>query len=602
MSIGVNGQILHKFDHVKLDSLRISNKKFINKIFQQAVNSVKKDPDTSIDLTAPGKSITPFLPYEGKIIRRIYTDALDFERSFADTGKRHQSLAGRIANSTHTNTRFYVIKNNLFIKENTPLDPYKVADNERYLRTLDYINDARIIVVPVNGDPDSVDIKVITKDFFALSGGASSDALNHIHANVVDANIGGTGQRVELSGLFDYTRSPNWGYGILYRNNSIGNTFINGTGLYSTININPNTGEEEHIYGVSFLRPLVSPYAKFAGGVTISHNEAYNLYSLPDSLFYKYEYYVYDWWMGYNLPVKRLHDGKKRERKFFAIRYFNFQFNQVPKQVNYEFNPVYNTRQGILGQLTLFKQEYYKTQYIYGFGTTEDLPYGYNLSMVGGWVRQLDIERPYGGILAQRYIATNKGDFIQLFLRSGCYYNDNSLQDASILLGGTVYSRLFFLGETKIRQYLSASFTRLYNRLTYSQLRIDNDFGIRGFTSDSAYGNRRISLQTETEFYLKYKVLGFKFAPFPYVDLSLITPENKSLSQSQFFASIGGGVRARNENLIFETIELRFYYFPNTVEDMKGFKVVLSSNIKFRYNSNYVNEPDIIHLNQDINQ
>src|SRR5690606_39828076 len=58
---------------------------------------------------------------------------------------------------------------NLFIRENTKLNPYKIADNERFLRTIEYIQDARIIVIPIP-ETDSVDLVVITKDLFSLTG------------------------------------------------------------------------------------------------------------------------------------------------------------------------------------------------------------------------------------------------------------------------------------------------------------------------------------------------------------------------------------------------------------------------------------------------
>jgi hypothetical protein len=128
-------------------------------------------------------------------------------------------------------------------------------------------------------------------------------------------------------------------------------------------------------------------------------------------------------------------------------------------------------------------------------------------------------------------------------------------------------------------------------------LRIDNFYGLRGFLSDSAYGSRRISLQLETEFYLKFKLLGFQFAPFTYGDMTLITPEKSPLSDSKLFSSLGGGIRGRNENLVFETIELRAYFFPIAPNNMKGFKLILNTNIKYRYSSNYISAPDLVQLN-----
>lgn len=571
-------------------------------IIQQAMSSIKRSVDTAgNNLYYTGKSEEPYMPYEGKIIRQINIEALDFERNFSDTSIRVISAASRIANKLHINTRDYVIRNNLFIKEKTPLNAYKIADNERYLRTLGFIHDARILIQFIPNNPDSIDLLVVTKDFFNISADEASDVLNHIHINVTDANLLGTGQGAQVSGLYDYNRSPNFGSGLLYKKNYMGNSFISAAVGVSSININPFTKEEETNEFVSLSRPLVSPYLHFAGGLLLSHSAASNIYSAPDSVFYKYSYNVYDGWIGYNLGIDKLLAGKNaiRDRTFLSLRYFNYNFDHVPYQVGNNFDPFYNNRQAVLGQLTFFRQDYYKTQYIYGFGTTEDLPYGYNVSMTTGYERQLGIKRPYLGFNALRYIATNRGDFIQLFFRTGAFLNNGQRQDESLLIGSNVFSRLMFWNDIKIRQFINFSYASVNKRVTYAPLRIDNTYGIRGILTDSAYGDKRITLQTETEYYLKYKLAGFQFAPFTYADCSVLKPQGWGFDKSNLYSGIGGGIRTRNENFVFGTIELRFYYYPVRPDNTPVFKIVLNSDIRFRYNSNYITAPDLVQLNME---
>jgi len=598
------GQILSHIDSIKFNNMHFTHNKFINNVFQQAVNSIKKTPSSGPDQSyLNGKSEDPYLPYQGKIIRHIFIDPLDFDRTLKDTSKHDRSFSARVANKLHRSTRKFVIRDNVFIEEDKPLNAYILADNERYIRSLQYIHDARIVVDTLDNNPDSVDITVYTKDLFSIGGAGGSNVLNHINASVYDDNLAGMAQRLEISGLYDYTRTPNWGYGGSYRKDNVAHSFIDASVGYSVMNVSPYTHEESSTEYFSLVRQLVSPYSRFAGGLTISHNEAYNLYHLPDSLFYGYKYNLYDGWAGYNIGIKKLTatNNTIRDRRFFAIRYYNRDFSQLPKEVTSPtgtlFDPVFNSSRAVLAQFTFFRQDYYKTQYIYGFGTTEDLPYGYNIAVTTGWHQQLWLQRAYAGVNASRYIATSKGDFLQFFLRSGGFLYKNKVQDGSFLIGATGYSRIIFWNSTKIRQYFNFSYTHLYNRVTYAPLRIDNYFGVRGFLSDSVYGAKRMSLQLETEFYLKYKFLGFQFAPFPYGDLTLITPENAPYSRSSLYTSVGGGVRARNENLVFETIELRAYFFPIAPTNMRGFKVVLNTNVRFRYTSNYITAPDLVQLN-----
>ena len=602
-----NGQT-SRDDSISFSKLHFTHNKFVNNIFQQAVNSVKKSPDAGPDYSyLNGKSERPYMPFEGKIIRHIYVNTFNFDRSLTDTSKRDNSWATRAGNRLHKSSRKFVIRNNLFIKENTPVNAFKLADNERFIRSQEYIHDARIIINEIPDNPDSVDITIYTKDLFSIGGGGASNGLNHINADVYDANLAGMAQRLEVSGLYDYTRNSNFGYGALYRKDNVLHSFVDATVGYSVMNISPYSNEEQSTEYITLTRQLVSPYSRYAGGLTISENQAFNLYHIPDtnvySSIFKYKYFLFDGWAGYSIGINKLTatNNTIRDRRFFAIRYYNRDFSQLPQQVltpgGVLFNPIFNSSRALLGQFTFFRQDYYKTQYIYGFGTTEDLPYGYNIAVTGGWHEQLNLQRPYAGLNVSDYIATGQGDFIQLFLKSGGFLYKNKVQDGSFLIGATAYSRIFFLNSTKIRQYINVSYTHLYNRVTYAPLYINNYYGIRGFLTDSAYGTRRLSIQLETEFYLKFKLLGFQFAPFPYGDLSLITPENGPYVHSSLYSSLGGGVRTRNENLIFETIELRAFFFPVAPNNMKGFKVVINSNIRFRYSSNYITAPDLVQLN-----
>jgi len=591
-------QKMSRLDSIKSGKINLSQNKFINNILRQAVNSVEKTPDNSSFKYLNSKSEDPFKPYQGKIIRKIRVNSYNFDQTLKDTTRHDKSGAASLGKKLHTKSKDFVIYNDLFIRENMPLNPYKLADNERYLRTLSYIHDARIVVRSLQNNPDSVDIDVFTVDLFSLAGGFSSNGLNHVIFDEYENNLGGMGQRLDVTQLYDYSRHPDFGYGITYTKENIAHTFINGSGQISTMSGNPITSEEESVRTLSLSRPLVSPYTKVAGGITLSNDVNYNLYNAPVVDFYKYKYDYFDVWGGYNVGIGKLTAtvNSIRDRRFLSFRYYNRDFRQLPAQVS-SFNPVFNSTSAALAQMTFFRQDYYRTQYIYGFGTTEDLPYGYNVNVTAGWHRQLNLERFYSGVNLNQYIATNNGDFIQLYAKTGGFLYKGKIQDGALLLGATAYSRLMFWNTTKIRQYLNLSYSCLNSITTYAPLRLNNYFGVNGFLTDSAQGNKRLSLQAETYFYVKFNVWGFHFAPFPFVDLSLLKPIGKDFDQSNLYSSFGGGVRMRNENLVFETIELRAYYFPVTPDNMKGFKIVLNSNLRYRYTSNLIAEPDILQLN-----
>lgn len=547
------------------------------------------------------KNEASFLPFQGKGIRSIVIKEFGFDKTVVDTTKKINYFAKDFVNRLHKNTKEWVIRNNLFIKEKTALNANLVADNERYLRSLDYIHDARILVSPISNEPDSVDLIVITKDFLSITLQLNDANKNRFKAKVGDANLMGTAQNIQFTTLLEKKRAPDIGYDIQYKLNSIANTFINATLGYSKINHDLYDGTlDEQSWHAGIERPLVSQYLHIAGALVFAHHQTYNNYLRPDSLFYNYHYNTFDAWIGYNLGVRKFLLLKTvLNRQFIGIRYFRNKFSKTPYQVNDVFNFRFNDREAILGQFSFFKQAFYKTNYIFGFGITEDVPYGYNIALTAGWYKQLHLERPYGGVDANLYIVTNKGNVMQYFFRTGAFLNKSKIQDAAVLLGASSFSRVYNYKNLKMRHYLRFSYTKQFNRIGLDPLFIKNIFGLKYIAPDSASGNQRLSLHTETIFFIKLKLLGFKFAPFASADFAHFTPEHRNTSNSGFYSGFGGGIRTRNENILFGTIELRFMYFPRKSEQHNAFKFTFSTNLRSRYNSSYVKAPDIIQVNSD---
>lgn len=547
------------------------------------------------------KNELPFLPHQGKGIRHILIKEFGFDKTLADTAKEISYFGKNFIEHLHRITREKIIRNNLFIKEKTALNANVVADNERHLRSLDYIHDARIFVDTIANEPDSIDLIVVTKDFLSITFELRHATKERFKARIGDANIMGTAQKVQFTTLLEKNRDPHFGYEILYKKNSIGRTFINASIGYSKIQSDLYDGTiDEHSWRVMIERPLVSQYLHVAGAVKLAHSQTYNNYVKPDSLFYYYHYDTYDAWIGYNLGVRKFLFLKSiLNRQFISIRYFRNRFNRVPYQVNDGFHFRFNDREAILAQFTFFKQNFYKTNYIFGFGITEDVPYGYNIALTTGWYKQLHMERFYSGIDANLYAVTNSGYVRQYFLRTGTFLNKSKIQDATILMGASIFSRIFSYRNLKIRQYLRLSYTKQFNRIGLEPLGINNVFGLQYISSDSASGHQRSSVHTETFFFLKYKILGFKFATFASADIALFTPEYKNAENSGFYFGLGGGIRTRNENILFGTIELRFMYFPRKSLQHNAFKLTIDTNLRFRYNNSYVKEPDIIQVNSD---
>ena len=586
------------------DSATLSNQKKSNNIFNFAKNALSRGADNMLEAdTIILKSEIPFLPYESKVIRHIIFEKFGFEKTFQDTATQIKYFGTRLLNALHASTKKSVIRNNLFFKEGSYFDPFLIADNERYLRTLPFIQDARILVITMPENADSVDVIVVTKDIFNYAFDLSQLTGSKFRGAFKDVNFLGQGQRIRFAPLWDNSRNPAMGYDVSYTKTNVSGSFINATVGYSNINKNLADGSRnDHGWYLRAEKPLASASTPFAGSAAFSHSWVVNDFNTTDSQLYKYRYSSYDVWIGHNIKSYRfLRNASSRNRYFVSARYFNTHFFDIPLQTKMPYDWRFNNREGALAQITFFKQNYYKTNYVFSFGTTEDAPFGYNVSVVGGWYKQLNLSRPYIGIDANHNIVSNKGDIFQYFFRAGSFFKNGGFQDVTVLGGASLFSRLYLYKGMKIRQYSNISYTRLVNREILVPLDLNNDFGLYNFRATDLFGDQRITVHSETSFFLKPKLLGFKFSPFVFVHGCLLTPERARFSKSNMYYGLGGGVRTRNENFVLGTIEFRAFYFPRSVPGNETFKISINSNIRLRFNSNYIKAPDIVQANSDYN-
>ena len=145
--------------------------------------------------------------------------------------------------------------------------------------------------------------------------------------------------------------------------------------------------------------------------------------------------------------------------------------------------------------------------------------------------------------------------------------------------------------------FISTGITAQANPHLNAPLYLNGNFGLPYFSNDSLESDLRATLKFESVFYNTTKILGFRFAPFIFSDAILLKPSKMNLKHSDVFTTIGGGVRTRNENLTFGTVELRAYYFPRTNGEMNSWKIEINSNIRFKFKSSFISRPGFIIAN-----
>jgi hypothetical protein len=88
------------------------------------------------------------------------------------------------------------------------IEPQVLADNERIIRSLRYIEDARIHVIPEPNNKEVVDILIITKDEFSLGIGADFNGFDNIRLNLYEGNFLGIGHDMQHSYIYHNSEQP----------------------------------------------------------------------------------------------------------------------------------------------------------------------------------------------------------------------------------------------------------------------------------------------------------------------------------------------------------------------------------------------------------
>lgn len=566
--------------------------------------SIRGQEDIITENKGAIKNDAVFRPFKGKIIRQIRVEKLSFDNSVNDTTRSGMRLMKDIGDALYTGTTNKTILRNLFFTSGDTLYPYLMADNEKFLRELSYLQDAKIVVSGVKDDPDAVDIVIRWKDLFPIGGSADIGSVTSMSLELNNDNIFGSGDRIQFRSLYDMDRNPDFGSGIEYIKRNLGGSFLNLAFGYQTQAPAFNSGrrEERALYMRGEL-PLVSPYHQWTGGFEIGSHSTNNGY-ISDSLYksgFKYNYRLLDGWMALNIGARtQLRQNlTSRLKKFAGIRGVQRLFNDIPEQFKTNYNYYYSNVEAVLGSFTIFEQDYYHTNFLYGFGRNEDVPEGFSFSILGGWVRRNNIERPYIGLDYQREYFSDNKNYVNYTFRFGTYFNKNQFEDISGLTSVEYFTRLRKISGSNwfSRHFLSGSVTQQVRTFLNEPLRLTSIYGIPEINTNTVRASTRVSANIESVFYNTTKTFGFSFAPFVFTNFTYLKTIGQDFNKGDIYTSFGTGVRTRNENLVFGTMELKLYYYPRTTGRMTPWNLTFNTGLRFKYNSQLLRKPDFIQVN-----
>lgn len=578
---------------------RDSSSKKNGGILNDVLNIIRTDTAQPDRLNLLLRSDQLFIPYNGYTIRNIRIIRLPFGVPMQDTTRKDFSTLTRLANTLHHLTREKTIEKNLFFKPSDTINAFLFADNERFLRELPYMQDASIKIQKI-GSTDSADVTVIVKDLFSIGGAIGAIGLHRTEGEINIDNLSGSGNGIVLFGLYDDNRKKNVAIGGEMVRRNIGGGHIDQRigyqNNYSSILMAPR---QENYYYYNLSKPLVNRFMNFTYEMDASYHKTSNRYN-TDSIYkadYDYAYYQFEGWLGYNINGRKFtpYDESSKLRLLTGLRIINKKFTRVPSVLGSKHSWQYADLTGILSSFTFYRQNFVKTNYIYGFGRNEDIPVGLMFNGTVGFTIENEHSRPFIGLDFHNYGFLKNKNYLNYTIRAEGYLGMHRPEDINLLASINYFDRLKPLGaKWTQRFFLSLSASRQINTVLNEPLFLKSEFAIPEYGRELTGGDARIRTSAESVFFSPWNLIGFRFAPTLFFNLAAFSPYDSHL---KLYSSVGAGLRMRNESLIFGTIELKGFYFPGKNFYNESFGIDISTNIIFRYNTKFVKKPDFIKVN-----
>jgi len=536
------------------DSLRaISDKRlFTRELYGLLFSNGKQNSEANLTNNVEN-SEGFFIPFQGKIIRRIIIKRLDvFGTLIDDTSRIGKYWIEKVGNNAHINTRIWAIRNNLLFKKGEILNAYTLAENEVLLRKLPYIDDARIVVSSEFQSSDSVDVLVVTKDLWTIGIDGEMRSLENYKINLFDANFLGFGRRLDNTFYIDFNSQKRMGYKGTYRVDNLYGSFISSELSYI------NTTDEE-TFRFILSRDFVSQKIKYAGGLRLQRS----IYSgfTANNFSFPLNISIRDVWMGKAFVFKNRNIDLVPFTKFvFSVRYLQNHYLTRPDNAELIYAKYYNS-QFFISSFSLIGYSFYKSKLISGFGGTEDIPKGNQLSLIFGHRFSEFSDEPYAGAKFAKSLFSEKTGYYYGAIEVGAFIRSSQPENGCLKVDLNCFSPFYRSNRYGYRHFFSINYTSGYNRMGIDSININNTNGLRGLNNDNLYGKVRFSVKWESVMFTPWYFYGFHFAWYLFGDLASVG-EHAWMGQNSFFYGIGTGIRIKNENLVFKTIELRFGYYP----------------------------------------
>lgn len=523
--------------------------KFVHKLIFKPINSKRK----------PRKKVVQqnYQAFDGKIIRNINIVTLDpFGYSEIDSTKKPRSWVEKNGNRIHIKTKKLAIQNVLLIRENTLLDSLLVKESMRLIRAQSYINRVAIATELVEKSVDSVDIFIRVLDTWSLLPKVSaSNTKANFRLN--ERNFFGSGHTLNSQYQKKFDDGKN-AYNLEYVVPNINNTFIKTALIYF------KDLDDNYAKAIAIDRPFYSPFAKWAGGVTLSQQFRSDTLNDANLVYAKqiFKYNSQDFWAGYAFRISSDNNENNRVTNLIvSSRFLNINYLKSP---TIEYDPInfYSSEHFFLSGIGISTRKYVEDSYIFKNGITEDVPIGKLYGITAGYQYKNNIGRFYLGSQVSFGNFFDWG-FLSLDFELGTFFNKTVTNQTAFTFQANYFTNLIEIGKWKVRQFIKPQIIIGINRQNSigDQLTINEENGIQGFKS-AIYGNQKAIFTFQTQAYSPWNVFGFRLNPYFNYTIAALGDERNGVLESKKYSKIGIGLLITNDYLVFRTFQISLSYYP----------------------------------------
>lgn len=435
----------------------------------------------------------------------------------------------RAANWLHIETRESTLEKQMILQSGKPLTVDKLDENERLLRTNDYLIDAMIL--PRRRCGERLDLLVVVRDIWTFTTSASasrSGGENRSGAGITEKNLLGSGQRLSLGYFQNDDRN---GRTLSYDNPHI----------YKRVELGLDVEDNSDgtLFGLSLDKPFYQLDSRWSAGARVYREDLRQTIKSddqPDNLFDK-EVRYNEMYMGWS-PGRK---GGSISRWKVGITDDSNTFEALPETTLLP-------REEVLRypwvSWSWQQDRFQTTSNVNRSHRQEDVQLGFSHSLRLGYANE-------------RFDSTNNAVIINASASYSTFFRQDQLLRTSLFLNGQrdsdalqssffgSHSRYYYFMNEKNRWFARLQLDGGRNIRLDEQLHIGGNENLRGYPKDYQHGNRRWLFSVERRRFTNWHILNLAyFGVAGYVDAGRVWSTEGDLgNNNDTLANLGLGLR-----------------------------------------------------------